>query len=162
MNCGFWSDTTSLGKPCRRKTCCNSASAVSLALGNLGMGMKCIGLENVSATVSTMVLPLERVSPAMKSKVMSDQGHWGTGRGWSRPAGEWEDDLFLEQMGQAATYSPMSFSMADLQNRCLMMNMVQETPCWKGGWPGLGLGWWRSCSLGEKAAMQPGPCWITL
>lgn len=128
------------GKPCRCKknTFFNSASAVSLALGNLGMGMKWIILENISTTVSTMVVPSEWGSPAMKSKVMSDQGHWGTSRGWSRPASEWEDDLFLEQMGQATTYSPMSFSMADHQNHCLMKNMVQETLCWRGG--GLGLG----------------------
>lgn len=77
-------------KPCRRKTCCNSASAVSLAAGNLGMGTKCIILENIPTTVSNMVLPSEWGSPAMKSKVMSDQGRWGTSRGgWRWPAGQW-------------------------------------------------------------------------
>ena len=74
MNCGPRSDTTSLGKPCMRNTWDSTASAVPLAEGNLGIGIKCTILENLSTTVKTVVLPSEDGNPVTKSKEMSDQG----------------------------------------------------------------------------------------
>lgn len=44
VNCGPRSDTTSLGIPWRRNTCCTSSSPVSAAVGTFRRGTKCANL----------------------------------------------------------------------------------------------------------------------
>ncbi len=56
-------------------------SAVCLAEGNFGMGMNLTIFENLSTTVSIVVLPSDGGSPVMKSTEISDQGRCGTGKG---------------------------------------------------------------------------------
>lgn len=47
-----------------------TTSAVSLAVGNLGRGMRWAIFENLSTTVSTKVIPPEQGNPMIKSKEM--------------------------------------------------------------------------------------------
>lgn len=58
---------------CRRKTCCNMSSAVSLAVGSLGRGMKWADLEKRSTTVRMVVLLSDGGSPVTKSREMWDK-----------------------------------------------------------------------------------------
>ncbi len=133
MNCGPRLDRISLGKPCRRTTLCRTASAVSLAEGNLGMATKWTILENLLTIVRMVVLPSERGSPVTKSREMSDQGRLGTGRGWSNPWGSFWEVLQQDQTGQAATKSWMSL-ISGHQKHWPTKNWVRRAPGWQARW----------------------------
>jgi hypothetical protein len=49
----------SIGISWIRKTCCTINWAISLADGNLGRGMKCVTLKNLSLTVKMVVFPFD-------------------------------------------------------------------------------------------------------
>lgn len=74
VNCGPRPETTSTGSPCRRKTCCNISSAISLADRSLDRGMKCAILLKRSTPVRMVVSPLDGGSPVTKSKNTWDHG----------------------------------------------------------------------------------------
>ena len=104
---GKWgprSETMSLGNPYRRMTWDKINSAVSLAEGSLGRATKWVIFENRSMIVSI---------------------------GWSWPAGAWWEGLHWAQVGQADTYSLISFSMLGHQKRCLTLYKVRLIPGWQ-------------------------------
>ena len=119
------------GSPCRRKTWRTSNSAVSLAEGNLGKGMKWAALEKRSTTVQMQPLPSDSGSPVTKSIAIWDQGRCGTGSGLKRPAGDLLTVLFLEQLSQAATKAWMSSLMDGHQKRCPISAWVWVAPGWQ-------------------------------
>ncbi len=80
-----------------------TATAVSLAEGILGRGIKWVAFENRSTTVKTTVLPWEGGSPVTKSSEMWDQGLEGTGSGWRSPAGGRLEVLEMAQTEQDKT-----------------------------------------------------------
>ncbi len=107
-NWGPLSETTSVGRPWMRKTWSMTATAVSLADGNLGRGMKWAAFENRSTTVKTTVFPLEAGRPVTKSSEMWDQGLDGTDSGWRSPAEGRLEVLETAQTEQAKTKHRMS------------------------------------------------------
>ncbi len=82
-----------------------TVTAVSLAEGNLGKGIKCAAFENRSTTVKTTVMPLEGGRAVTKSSAMWDQGLEGTDSGRSNPSGGRLDVLLVAQTEQARTKS---------------------------------------------------------
>ena len=82
-----------------------TVTAVSLAEGNLGKGMKCAAFENRSTTVKTTVMPLEGGRAVTKSRAIWDQGLEGTGSGRSKPFRGRLDVLPVAQTEQAKTKS---------------------------------------------------------
>ncbi len=130
-NWGPLSETTSVGRPCKRKTWLTTVNAVSLAEGNLGKGIKWAAFENRSTTVKTTVLPWEGGRAVTKSSEMWDQGLEGTGSGWSSPSGGRLEVLPMAQTEQANTKLWTSWAIRGHQNRCFTRNLVRLTPGWQ-------------------------------
>ncbi len=130
-NWGPLSETTSVGRPWMRKTWSMTATAVSLADGNLGRGMKWAAFENRSTMVKTTVFLLEGGRPVTKSSEMWDQGLDGTDSGWRSPAEGRLEVLEMAQTEQAKTNHRISRAIHGHQNRCLIRNMVRLTPGWQ-------------------------------
>lgn len=68
------SDKMFLGNPWIRKTLWSITSAVCLAEGNFGNGMKRAILENLSTPFRIVVFPSDKGKPVTKSRETSDQG----------------------------------------------------------------------------------------
>ncbi len=115
-----------------------TVTAVSLAEGNLGKGMKWAAFKNRSTTVKMTVLPWEGGRAVTKSSAMWDQGLEGTDSGWSNSSGGRLEVLPRAQSEQAKTKSQMLRAMERHQNRCLTRKPVRFTPGWQATfeqWP---------------------------
>lgn len=69
-NIGPWSDKMFLGNPWIREMLWSITSAVCLAEGNFGNGMKRAILENLSTTFRIVVFPSDKGKPVTKSREM--------------------------------------------------------------------------------------------
>lgn len=87
------SDTMLWGRPCRLKTCYTKSSAVSLADGSFGKGMKCAILEKHLTILRRAAFPPEGGRTVTKLTEMWDLGHLGTGRGCNQLVAGFLDDL---------------------------------------------------------------------
>ncbi len=117
-----------------RKTWSRTMTAVSLAEGSLGRGMKWTAFENLSTTV----LPLDGGRPVTKSMAMWDQGLEGIDSGRRSPTGGRLEPFPTAHTGQANTNSRASRATDGHQNRCLISASVRATPGWQASpeeWP---------------------------
>ncbi len=121
-----------------RKTWSKTMTAVSLAEGSLGRGMKWTAFENLSTTVRTTLLPLDGGRPVTKSMAMWDQGLEGIDTGRRSPTGGRLEPFPTAHTGQANTNSRASRATDGHQNRCLISASVRATPGWQASpeeWP---------------------------